>query len=156
MKRWLIENYGCNIYSLNPFVNLNLEGNNFPLSRVSHHAVIDVNIFRMFQLEKNIKNELDWKKIILDSVDKEVDNSASNWFIFGKSSFSEYEMNSLINKKFNTRRKLAYWWNESRSTYSTLTNFVEVEDGKLEKLSKWNRPNKPYSISFHSWRINTN
>lgn len=29
MKRWLIENYGCHIYSLNPFVNLNLEGNKF-------------------------------------------------------------------------------------------------------------------------------
>lgn len=29
MKRWLVSNYGCQIYSLNPFVNLSLEGNKF-------------------------------------------------------------------------------------------------------------------------------
>lgn len=29
MKRWLMINYGCQVYSLNPFVNLSLEGNKF-------------------------------------------------------------------------------------------------------------------------------
>jgi hypothetical protein len=29
MKRWLQERYGCRVYSLNPFVNLNLEGHKF-------------------------------------------------------------------------------------------------------------------------------
>ena len=29
LKHWLKENYGVNIYSLNPFVNLNLEGHTF-------------------------------------------------------------------------------------------------------------------------------
>ena len=29
MKRWLMSNYDCQVYSLNPFVNLNLEGNKF-------------------------------------------------------------------------------------------------------------------------------
>lgn len=29
MKRWLIENYGVTVYSLNPFINLNLEGHTF-------------------------------------------------------------------------------------------------------------------------------
>lgn len=29
MKRWLQERYGCRVYSLNPFVNLNLEGHRF-------------------------------------------------------------------------------------------------------------------------------
>jgi hypothetical protein len=29
MKRWIKSNYGCQVYSLNPFVNLSLEGNKF-------------------------------------------------------------------------------------------------------------------------------
>jgi hypothetical protein len=29
MKHWLKENYGCDVYSLNPFINLNLEGHRF-------------------------------------------------------------------------------------------------------------------------------
>lgn len=29
LKRWLAENYGVRIYSLNPFINLNLEGHQF-------------------------------------------------------------------------------------------------------------------------------
>lgn len=29
LKRWLKENYGCDVYSLNPFINLNLEGHKF-------------------------------------------------------------------------------------------------------------------------------
>jgi hypothetical protein len=29
MKRWLAERFGCTVYSLNPFVNFNLEGVNF-------------------------------------------------------------------------------------------------------------------------------
>lgn len=29
MKQWLIEKYGCTVYSLNPFVNFNLEGVSF-------------------------------------------------------------------------------------------------------------------------------
>jgi hypothetical protein len=29
MKRWLAERYGCRVHSLNPFVNLNLEGHRF-------------------------------------------------------------------------------------------------------------------------------
>jgi hypothetical protein len=29
MKRWIGSNYDCQVYSLNPFVNLNLEGNKF-------------------------------------------------------------------------------------------------------------------------------
>lgn len=29
LKRWLKEHYGCDVYSLNPFINLNLEGHKF-------------------------------------------------------------------------------------------------------------------------------
>jgi hypothetical protein len=29
LKQWLAENYGARVYSLNPFVNLNLEGHTF-------------------------------------------------------------------------------------------------------------------------------
>jgi hypothetical protein len=29
MKQWLKENYGCDVYSLNPFLNFNLEGHTF-------------------------------------------------------------------------------------------------------------------------------
>jgi hypothetical protein len=29
MKRWLKEHYGCEVYSLNPFINFNLEGHTF-------------------------------------------------------------------------------------------------------------------------------
>ena len=29
MKNWLKDSYGCNVYSLNPFVNFNLEGHSF-------------------------------------------------------------------------------------------------------------------------------
>jgi hypothetical protein len=29
MKKWLKENYGCDVYSLNPFINFNLEGHTF-------------------------------------------------------------------------------------------------------------------------------
>jgi hypothetical protein len=29
MKRWLKEHYGCDVYSLNPFLNFNLEGHTF-------------------------------------------------------------------------------------------------------------------------------
>ena len=133
---------------------LSLKSNVCRLSRVSHHAVIDVNVFRSFEIERKLTNEFDWKKIILGSVDASMRNSSANWFIFGKSSFSEYEMNSLILKEYNVPRKLASWWNESRNSYSTLTTFEEVEDGKLERLSACKRPAKPYSISFHSWKTN--
>jgi hypothetical protein len=29
LKQWLKENYGCDVYSLNPFINFNLEGHTF-------------------------------------------------------------------------------------------------------------------------------
>ena len=29
MKKWILDNYGAKVYSLNPFVNFNLEGNTF-------------------------------------------------------------------------------------------------------------------------------
>jgi hypothetical protein len=29
MKDWLVANYGVTVYSLNPFINLNLEGHTF-------------------------------------------------------------------------------------------------------------------------------
>ena len=134
---------------------LNLKAKFLRLSRVSHHAVVDVKTFQLFEAQNNIKSEFDWKEIILNSVNEKEKNSTRAWYIFGNESFSEYEMNSLILKKFNTNRKLAYWWNESRSTYSNNLNYIEVESGLLEKFSEWKRPEKPYSISFHSWRTQT-
>lgn len=37
MKRWLKENYGCTVYSLNPFVNFNLEG-------ISYDGEVKINL----------------------------------------------------------------------------------------------------------------
>ena len=123
------------------------------LSRVSHHALINTAVFKKFQDEYNLKSIEDWLHIILNSIDaKNIRVGGQNWFIFGTSSFSEYELYSLVLKKYNVPRKKVYWWNESRKfiSYSS-TNFIAIENGLLEKLSKKLRPNKPYSISFHSW-----
>jgi hypothetical protein len=123
-------------------------------SRVSHHALVDVEMFNQFAREKELSFVEDWKNIILSSLDLSSKARADNWFIFGKSSFSEYELNSLILKKYNAKRKIAYWWNESRSRETVdLRDFIEIENGLLENLSKFIRPNKPYSISFHTWNI---
>ena len=122
-------------------------------SRVSHHAIINTAVLRKFQGEYGIKSVDDWLNIILNSTDsKFIRNKKSNWFIFGKSSFSEYELYSLILKKYNIPRKKVYWWNESRKFLSyEKHNFIAIENGILEKLSTKIRPDKPYSISFHSW-----
>lgn len=108
---------------------LNLQSNAFRFSRVSHHAVVDVKAFQAFQTQYDIKSEFEWRDIILNSLDMKSKNAVENWFIFGKESFSEYELNSLILDKFDVRRKRAYWWNESRSTYSDSTEFIEKGGG---------------------------
>ena len=128
----------------------------FRFSRVSHHALVDVQLFNQFALEKKMGSEMDWKNVIVSSLDYSSKAYASNWFIFGKSSFSEYELNSLILKKYNAKRKTTYWWNESRSR-ETVDNkdFIEIENGILENVSRLIRPTRPYSISFHSWNINS-
>ena len=122
------------------------------LSRVSHHALINTAVLKRFQDECNIKSAEDWLHIILNSVDAKNIRDGQNWFIFGNSSFSEYELYSLILKKYSVPRKKVYWWNESRKFISySGDSFIAIENGLLEKLSKKIRPNKPYSISFHSW-----
>jgi hypothetical protein len=123
------------------------------LSRVSHHALINRAVFKKFEDEYNLKSINDWLDIILNSVDKkEIRSKKQNWFIFGTSSFSEYELYSLILQKYKVPRKKVYWWNESRKVINYRDdNFLAIENGMLEKLSLRIRPNKPYSISFHSW-----
>jgi hypothetical protein len=123
------------------------------LSRVSHHALINTSVFKKFEDEYNLKSIDDWLNVILNSIDKkEIRNEKHNWFIFGTSSFSEYELYSLILKKYKVPRKKAYWWNESRSILNYSDEiFTAIEGGLVEKLSAKFRPEKPYSISFHSW-----
>lgn len=123
------------------------------LSRVSHHALINTAVFKKFQDDYGVKSDEDWLQIILNSIDaKSIRSERKNWFIFGRSSFSEYELYSLILKKYNVPRNRVYWWNESRKFVNyTDDNFIAIENGILEKLSSKIRPNKPYSISFHSW-----
>ena len=121
-------------------------------SRVSHHALINTKVFKMFEDEYNIKSINDWLNVILNSIDKkDIRSEKHNWFIFGTSSFSEYELYSLILDKYKVPRKKAYWWNESRQALIYTGDFIAIDDGILEKLSLRIRPNKPYSISFHSW-----
>lgn len=134
---------------------LDLKSGNLRFSRVSHHAVVDVDAFRKFESQNLINSIYDWKNVIINSIDKDSSKQSKNWFIFGSSSFSEYELNSLILRKYNVPRKKVYWWNESRSYISYDLNFIEIENGLLEKISNWKRPKKPYSISFHTWRIST-
>lgn len=122
------------------------------LSRVSHHALINTKVFKMFEDDHNIKSINDWLNVILNSIDKkDIKSEKHNWFIFGTSSFSEYELYSLILDKYKVPRKKVYWWNESRKASIYNEDFIAIEDGVLEKLSLRIRPNKPYSISFHSW-----
>ena len=127
--------------------------NTYRMSRVAHHNIVSTVALRKFIAQFDIKNENDWLSLIKKSVSVEnKDKQPNNWFIFGQSSFSEYELNSLILKAYKVRTKKVYWWNESRNTLDLhSSSFNHIESGILEKLSFFVRPTKPYSISFHTW-----
>lgn len=125
----------------------------FRFSRVSHHAIVERKSFLNFQIKHNILNEDDWLKQMENSLDRSSFNSkVKDWHIFGKTSFSEYELNSLILAQSKVLVRKAYWWNESREKLNfSDRNFIHSELGKIGFLSKKLRPPHPYTISFHSW-----
>jgi hypothetical protein len=123
----------------------------FRLSRVSHHNLVCTDSLRDFFRVNSIRESQDLLDRILNCLDLKNDTSEQDCHIFGKESFSEYELNSLILKKYRVARKRSYWWNESRSELSFGNSFENVELGKFEFLTRSLRPNQPYSISFHTW-----
>jgi len=125
----------------------------FRFSRVAHHAIVVKEAFLAFQVNHKIQSEKDWLEVMKRTQDlQSKELGISDWHIFGKSSFSEYELNSLILAQYHIPRKKAYWWNESRNhlNFDNL-GFISHERGLFEKISKKLRPKRPFSVSFHSW-----
>jgi len=123
----------------------------FRLSRISHHNIVCTTTMREFFEANSIVEPKDLFTRILDILDLKRETSDKDRHIFGNKSFSEYELNSLILESYRVPRARAYWWNESRGKLTFGSSFEELGLGKLELLSGPLRPNKPYSISFHTW-----
>ena len=129
----------------------------FRLSRITHHTIIETNAWRKFMNDNQISSTLDWLNIFLKLLSVNMSSSTKDkkstksWFIFGKYSFSEYELNGLIMKKYGIKRKKVYWWNDSRQLYKFDPTWIKNNEGKINAISKKLYPDRPYSISYHSW-----
>jgi Family of unknown function (DUF6492) len=104
---------------------------NIPLSFVSHYMLLEKSKLREFKYHIELNNKKDWWQAIIDSLDKTV-----------SSSFSEYESyGHFIQVKYRNSVELEYWFNVASSDLSDMD--LDCLILKFSGIYK--------SISFHSY-----